>query len=167
MSESGKEGSGALESVMLKYRLVVYLSMRLSVCLSPPPPQLHDATDSSEEQVRIYRALGASKTEALTRKCLAFAVSVSSCIHSIVLDTSLYTVVSIKHKAYPQYTGKIVQWHKDILTCRAPIRILVGDDSCRRRCGLMTCGVCCSLPGRPVPVPGSWSGSLCRRSGRG
>jgi puromycin-sensitive aminopeptidase len=37
--------------------------------------QLHDATDSNEEQVRIYRSLGAGKTEALTRKCLEFAVS--------------------------------------------------------------------------------------------
>ena len=39
--------------------------------------QLHDSTDSNEEQVRIYRALGAGKTEALSKKCLEFAISVS------------------------------------------------------------------------------------------
>lgn len=37
--------------------------------------KLHDATDSNEEHVRIYRSLGAGKTEALTKKCLEFAVS--------------------------------------------------------------------------------------------
>jgi puromycin-sensitive aminopeptidase len=37
--------------------------------------KLHAATDSNEEQVRIYRSLGAGKTEALTKKCLEFAVS--------------------------------------------------------------------------------------------
>jgi puromycin-sensitive aminopeptidase len=37
--------------------------------------KLHDSTDSNEEQVRIYRALGAGKTEALSKKCLEFAIS--------------------------------------------------------------------------------------------
>ncbi|CAI8041772.1 Puromycin-sensitive aminopeptidase, partial [Geodia barretti] len=31
----------------------------------------------------------------------------------------------------------------------------------------MTCGVCCSLPDRPVLGPETWSGSLCRRNGHG
>ena len=55
---------------------------------SPPHAQLHAATDSNEEQVRIYRSLGAGKTEALTKKCLEFAVSVSpwiSLFHSVVV----------------------------------------------------------------------------------
>ena len=40
-------------------------------------PQLHDATDSNEEKVRIYRCLGRGKTEELTSRCLEFSLSVS------------------------------------------------------------------------------------------
>ena len=67
---------------------VPFLSLSLSLSLfllpgyidllppSPPSPgqQLHDSTDSNEEQVMIYRYLGAGEMEALTKKCLGFTV---------------------------------------------------------------------------------------------
>ncbi len=51
--------------------------------------QLHDASDSNEEKVRILRSLGSGKTEALTNRCLDLVFSVS-CIRTEPLfqDTS-------------------------------------------------------------------------------
>ena len=47
--------------------------------------QLHDATDSNEEKVRIYHSLGSNKSEKLIQRCLDFALSVSGTVCSIVI----------------------------------------------------------------------------------
>ena len=56
--------------------------------LHDPFIQLHDATDSNEERVRIYRCLGQGKTEELTSRCLEFSLSVSLPIIMITDDIS-------------------------------------------------------------------------------
>ena len=95
--------------------------------------------------MRIYRSLGAGKTETLTKMCLEFAVSVShSCVRVCVCVCVCVCACAC--------------------VCVCVCKIYA---SCRTKFVLMTYVVCCSLLVVPVLVPENWYGNLSKRSGRG
>lgn len=69
--------------------------------------KLHDASDSNEERVRIYRCLGQGKTEELISRCLEFSFS------DKVRPNDSWTLMFSASKAGPQARDLLWQFTRD------------------------------------------------------